>query len=158
MLNNVSEKQIAIFEFAFKKNTGNTRETPAITVCKILLDEEAKLNIYDPKVPESQIYSDLTSPLVTDYPDSIPKSVQVFNDPYDAVRGCHAVVICTECDELVTLDYKKMYDSMEKPAYLFDGLKMVDHNKLIGMGYHVMTIGKKLQKSRINKTYGQIPQ
>jgi UDPglucose 6-dehydrogenase len=50
LFNTVSDKKIAIFGFAFKKNTGDTRETPAITVCKVLLDEEAKLNIYDPKV------------------------------------------------------------------------------------------------------------
>lgn len=50
LFNTVNDKPIAVLGFAFKKNTGDTRETPAISVCKTLLDEGAKLNIYDPKV------------------------------------------------------------------------------------------------------------
>lgn len=50
LFNTVNEKRITVLGFAFKKNTGDTRETPAISVCKTLLDEGAKLNIYDPKV------------------------------------------------------------------------------------------------------------
>ena len=46
----VSGKKIAILGFAFKKDTGDTRETPAIDVCKALMEEKAAINIYDPKV------------------------------------------------------------------------------------------------------------
>jgi len=50
LFNTVTGKKITMFGFAFKKDTGDTRESPAIHVAKTLLDEGAKLNIYDPKV------------------------------------------------------------------------------------------------------------
>jgi len=91
------------------------------------------------QVPESQFYFDLIAPRVTDNPDSIRKSSRI--------HTMHVAVICTEWDEFVSLDYQKIYDSMAKPAYLFDGRKIVDHEKLIGMGFHVVTIGRKLQRT-----------
>jgi UDPglucose 6-dehydrogenase len=101
LFNTVTDKTIAILGFAFKKNTGDTRETPAIAVCSTLLDEGAKLNIYDPKVEPDQIMVDLTSAKVTDDPEKVKKVVQIFSDPYEAVRGAHAIVILTEWDEFV---------------------------------------------------------
>lgn len=99
LFNTVTDKKIAVLGFAFKKNTGDTRETPAITVCKTLLDEGARLNIYDPKVPPKQVMLDLTSPYVTDDPERVKNVVQTFEDPYAAVKDAHAIVICTEWDE-----------------------------------------------------------
>lgn len=101
LFNTVSDKRISILGFAFKKNTGDTRETPAITVCKTLLEEGAKLHIYDPKVEPEQIIYELTSPYVTENPENVKKAVQIHNDPYVAVRGTHAIVICTEWDEFI---------------------------------------------------------
>lgn len=105
LFNTVTDKRISILGFAFKKNTGDTRETPAITVCKTLLDEGAQLNIYDPKVEPEQIMGDLTHPKIAESPEHVKKAVQIFSDPYDAVRGTHAIVICTEWDEFtVSMD------------------------------------------------------
>lgn len=101
LFNTVSDKRLCIFGFAFKKNTGDTRETAAITVCKTLLEEGAKLDIYDPKVEPEQIIDDLTHPSVTESPEDVRKAVQIHSDPYSAVRGTHALVICTEWDEFV---------------------------------------------------------
>lgn len=95
----MSDKRISIFGFAFKKNTGDTRETAAITVCKILLEEGAKLEIYDPKVEPEQIINDLTNPSVTDNPEYVRQAVKIQPNPYSAVIGTHAIVICTEWDE-----------------------------------------------------------
>lgn len=50
LFNTVTDKKISLLGFAFKKDTGDTRESPAIHVAKTLLDEGAKLHIYDPKV------------------------------------------------------------------------------------------------------------
>lgn len=99
LFNTVSDKRISIFGFAFKKNTGDTRETPAITVCKILLEEGAKLEIYDPKVEPEQIINDLTHPSVTKNPEYVRQAVKIQPNPYSAVMGTHAIVICTEWDE-----------------------------------------------------------
>lgn len=97
----MSDKRITIFGFAFKKNTGDTRETPAITVCKTLLEEGAKLNIYDPKVDHQQIIEDLTHPCVTDSPEYVRKAIEIFDNAYDAVADTYAIVLCTEWDEFV---------------------------------------------------------
>ncbi|KAJ6626571.1 UDP-glucose 6-dehydrogenase [Pseudolycoriella hygida] len=158
LFNTVSDKRIAIFGFAFKKNTGDTRETPAITVCKILLEEGAKLEIYDPKVEAEQIFSDLTSASVTENPEFVRQAVKVQSDPYTAVERAHAIVVCTEWDEFQSLDYNKIYGSMMKPAYIFDGRKILDHDALQKIGFHVQTIGKKLNRAGLLRSWGQIPQ
>lgn len=159
LFNTVSDKRLAILGFAFKKNTGDTRETPAITVCKTLLDEGAKLHIYDPKVEKSQIITDLTSPRVTDSPDDVRKSIEIFTDPYEAVAGSHGIIVCTEWDLFIELDYERIYKSMMKPAYIFDGRKILNHEELQNLGFHVVTIGKTLKRfNGLMRTFGSIPQ
>lgn len=105
LFNTVSDKRITIFGFAFKKNTGDTRETPAITVCKTLLEEGAKLNIYDPKVDKNQIIEDLTHPSVTDTPEYVRKAIEIHDNAYDAVKDTYAIVLCTEWDEFVVIKH-----------------------------------------------------
>nr|AHK26793.1 UDP-glucose 6-dehydrogenase [Epicauta chinensis] len=146
LFNTVSGKRICILGFAFKKNTGDTRETPAIYVAKTLLNEGASLRIYDPKVEEQQIFQDLTHPSVCESPEDVRKRVSIYHDAYTASSGTHAIVLCTEWDEFVTLDYHRIYDGMMKPAYIFDGRKILDHEALINIGFHVQTIGKRLQR------------
>nr|CAG4636057.1 EOG090X03RJ [Eubosmina coregoni]SVE69713.1 EOG090X03RJ [Eubosmina coregoni] len=137
MFNTISDKHIAILGFAFKKNTGDTRESPAICVCKHLLEEGAYLHIYDPKVEKEQIMQDLSEE------NCGAISVSIHEDPYDAARGTHALVICTEWDQFLEYDYKRMYDSMMKPAFIFDGRKILDHVALSKIGFHVETIGMR---------------
>uniref|UniRef100_T1IY28 UDP-glucose 6-dehydrogenase n=1 Tax=Strigamia maritima TaxID=126957 RepID=T1IY28_STRMM len=155
LFNTVTDKHIAILGFAFKKNTGDTRESPAIYICRYLLDEGARLNIYDPQVKRSQIISDLSnsvnSCLIEEAELGVTELVTIHSDPYSAAIGAHALVICTEWDEFVNLDYKRMYDSMLKPAFLFDGRKLLNHEKLLAVGFHVETIGKRLNRSKINR-------
>ena len=158
LFNTVNDKHISVLGFAFKKNTGDTRETPAISVCKTLLEEGAKLKIYDPKVEKSQMMFDLTSAKVTDNPEHVRKSVEIFSDPYSAVLNTHAIVVCTEWDEFRELDFKKIYQSMMKPAYIFDGRKILDHEALQNMGFHVITIGKKLNRTGLMRNFESIPQ
>lgn len=154
LFNTVSDKNISVLGFAFKKNTGDTRETPAITICKTLLVEGAMLNIYDPKVEPEQMMYELTNPFVTENPESVKKAVKIHSDPYSAVQGTHAIIVCTEWDEFVTLDYKRIYQSMMKPAYIFDGRKILDHEKLQQIGFNVETIGKKLNRGGLIRSWG----
>lgn len=158
LFNTVNDKHISILGFAFKKNTGDTRETPAISVCKTLLEEGAKLNLYDPKVEKSQMIFDLTSAKVTDDPEHVRKSIEIFSDPYAAVANSHAIVVCTEWDEFTELDYNKIFQLMVKPAYIFDGRKILDHEALQNIGFHVVTIGKKLNRTGLMRNFGNIPQ
>ncbi|XP_065213418.1 UDP-glucose 6-dehydrogenase [Planococcus citri] len=146
MFNSVSEKKLTIFGFSFKKNTGDTRESPSIYVCKYLLDEGARLNIYDPKVPHDQIIKDLTNPSITDNPERVKNSINIFSDAYEAAAKSHAIVICTEWDDFCKLEYERIYDSMKKPAYIFDGRKILQHETLAEIGFEVYTIGKRVHK------------
>merc|ERR1719181_1485947 len=136
MFNTVSGKKVAIMGFAFKKDTGDTRETPAIDVCKLLLAEKANLSIFDPKVSREQMCSDLG------IDQSNTKHVFIEEDPYVACAGAHAIAILTEWDVFKTLDYKKIYESMQKPAFMFDGRNIINLEELAEIGFHVWGVGK----------------
>ena len=146
----VTNKKIALFGFAFKKDTGDTRESSSIYVARHLLEEKARLVIYDPKVDPKQIRRDLTSPeiLSDNGPWVFDSLVTIATDPYAAVEDAHAVVVCTEWDEFVTLDYQRIYDKMLKPAFIFDGRLILDHSKLMEIGFQVEVIGKALNPHR----------
>ncbi|XP_077302546.1 UDP-glucose 6-dehydrogenase sgl [Arctopsyche grandis] len=135
LFNTVSDKRIAIFGFAFKKNTGDTRESPAICVSKRLLEEGAYLQIYDPKVDAEQIDYEL---------EGASKKYEIHTSAMLSAVNAHAIVICTEWDEFKELDYNVLYDVMMKPAYIFDGRKILNHEHLTNIGFQVKTIGKRL--------------
>ncbi|CAL1395081.1 unnamed protein product [Linum trigynum] len=152
MFNTVSGKKIAILGFAFKKDTGDTRETPAIDVCKGLIGDKAKIIIYDPQVQEEQITRDLAlKKFDWDHPIHLQpmsptsvKHVACVWDAYEATKGAHGICILTEWDEFKSLDYKRIFDGMEKPAFVFDGRNVVDAEKLRKIGFIVYAIGKPL--------------
>lgn len=133
MFNTVSAKKIAIFGFAFKANTGDTRESPACAVCHQLLEERAELSIYDPKALENAKI-DLAN---------AQGRINYCTSPYEAAKGAHAIAIMTEWNEFKELDYQRIFDNMEKPAFIFDGRNIVDHQYLYELGFNVYTIGKK---------------
>lgn len=151
MFNTISGKKLGILGFAFKKDTGDTRETPAIDVCKGLINDGAKCFVYDPKVTEDQIYRDLAvSKFEWDHPNPAagenpyPKQLTVVHDPYSACFEAHAIAVVTEWDEFKDYDWQKIYDSMIKPAFVFDGRNILDHDKLREIGYIVYGLGKPL--------------
>lgn len=133
MFNTVADKKIAILGFAFKANTGDTRESPAIAVCCQLLEEHARLRIHDPKAL-GNARLDL---------EDAEGDTSYCEDPYDAVKGAHAIALLTEWDSFRKLDFRRIYDLMEKPAFLFDGRNLLDHRKLYEIGFNVYPIGQK---------------
>jgi len=137
MFNTVSGRRIAVFGFAFKKDTNDTRETPAISVCRDLLEEQAMLRIYDPRVGKKQIYLDLGLDPTKEDP-----RVEVVESPYKAVVQADAITVLTEWDEFTELDYRKIYESMRKPAHVFDGRNLLDREMLCKTGFTVHSIGK----------------
>jgi UDPglucose 6-dehydrogenase len=141
LFNTVSGKKITLLGWAFKKDTDDTRESAAIYVADHLLNDCANISVYDPQVPESSIFRDLNY-LRTRPAAETKKMVMVSNDPYEACRGAHAIAVITEWDEFKTYDWQKIYDSMQKPAFLFDGRNLLDHNKLAEIGFKVKAIGK----------------
>ena len=132
MFNTIASKRIAIFGFAFKADTGDTRESPAYYVVRELLAERARPVITDPKaIPEAK--KDLADVL---------DQVEFAEDPYEAAKGAHAIALCTEWKEFKSLDWKKIYGLMEKPAFVFDGRNLLDAARLRRLGFEVFQIGK----------------
>ncbi|VDN81845.1 unnamed protein product [Brugia pahangi] len=138
MFNTVSNKRIAIFGFAFKKNTADTRESSAIHIVKYLLDEDAKLVVYDPKVPESQMRYELNQ---ISSKETVERLFTFSKNPYEAAMNSHAIVVLTEWDEFKSYDYRYIFNSMAQPASIFDGRLILDHNKLREIGFNVSAIG-----------------
>jgi len=136
LFHTVSGKKIAIYGFAFKKDTNDTRESPAIDICKTLLKEQAHLAIYDPKVRPTQIEKDLEGAA------QAHGRINFYDDPYQAAEQAHAIAILTEWDLFQTLDYQRIYDSMAKPAYLFDGRNILDLPQLKAIGFRAYGIGQ----------------
>ncbi len=132
MFNTVSGKRIAIFGFAFKADTGDTRESPAIEVCKMLLSERAELAIHDPEAIDNAKL-DLAG---------VEGKVEYFQDPYEAAKGAHAVAVITDWKQFAKLDYKRIFSLMEKPAFVFDGRNILDHKALFELGFNVYPLGK----------------
>ncbi len=96
----LNKKLITVFGFAFKKNTGDTRESSAIYISKYLLDEGAYLNIYDPKVEENQMWLEMSNDQTSSPTEQLKNKIKFFNeDVYEACKNSHAIVICTEWDE-----------------------------------------------------------
>lgn len=136
LFNTVAEKKIAVLGFAFKKDTNDTRESAAISVCKDLLAEHARVVVYDPKVPAHEIRDDVLGKGQTNERLTIAKSA------YEATQGAHAIAVVTEWDEFKTLDYQKIYAGMHQPAFIFDGRNILDLAKLRQLGFRASGIGK----------------
>lgn len=141
LYNTVSGKKIAFLGWAFKKDTNDTRESAAIYVADDLLYEQANIAVYDPKVNQQTVYRDLDY-LATRSADENRQSVTVYNDAYEACKDAHAIAILTEWDEFKTYDWKKIYDNMKKPAFIFDGRKVLNGEELKEIGFVFQEIGK----------------
>ena len=139
MFNTIVGKRIALFGFAFKADTGDTRETPALYVTRELIEERAHVVVTDPKALGNarRDLADLPQDLIT-----------YESDPYKAAEGAHAIAIMTEWRQFKELDYRRIYDSMEKPAFIFDGRNILDVDALYDIGFSVYPIGRP-GKSRL---------
>jgi len=140
LYNTVSGKKIAILGWAFKKDTNDTRESAAIYVTDYLLNEQADVVVYDPKVKTEQIYADLEY-LGTHSSEEIRERVKVENTAEEACKDAHAVAILTEWDEFKDLDWKAVYDDMLKPAFLFDGRRLLERKTKEELGFEFYAIG-----------------
>ena len=141
LYNTVSGKKIVMYGWAFKKDTNDTRESAAIYVADALLEEKAEIVVYDPKVSAEQIYADLEY-LGSRDSDLNRELLKVVNDPIEATEKAHAVAIMTEWDEFKTLDWEKVFENMLKPAFLFDGRRLLETQKMEDIGFKYYKIGQ----------------
>jgi len=132
MFNTVAGKRVAIYGFAFKADTGDTRESPAIHIIRQLVEERAEVVVSDPQALDNARL-DL---------QDITEHVTFEADPYVAANGAHAVAVLTDWNDYRELDYTQVFDSMMKPAFVFDGRNCLDHQKLFEIGFNVCAVGK----------------
>ncbi len=147
LYNTINNKKITFFGWAFKKDTNDTRESSAIYVADQLLNEGAKIVVYDPKVKPERIIADIT--MLNEYKgfdkDEIDEKVKriSFQKKYlDACNNSHAIAIMTEWDEFKAFDYSRIYQIMKKPSFIFDGRKILNKKELENIGFHAFEIGK----------------
>lgn len=133
MFNTLAGKRICLFGFAFKANTGDTRESPAIYVTKRLVEEQAEVVITDPQALKNARI-DLAD---------VQGKVLFVEDPYEAAKCCHAIAIMTEWALYGNLDYNLLYRNAEKPAFIFDGRNILDSQHCFEVGFNVYPIGKR---------------
>lgn len=136
MFNTVAGKRIALFGFAFKANTGDTRESPALAVTRSLLAERANVVLTDPQALD-QARLDLAD---------VKEGVSFEKDPYAAAEGASAIAVMTEWKVYAELDYDRIYKSMVKPAFVFDGRNILDRQKLFKAGFNIYATGKPALK------------
>jgi UDPglucose 6-dehydrogenase len=136
MFNTIVGKRVALFGFAFKADTSDTRESPAIYIARKLLEEKAQVAITDPQAL-GNARLDLASS---------PDNLEFAESPYEAARGAHAIALMTEWELFKTLDWEDIYKSMEKPAFLFDGRNLLNHQRLYEIGFNVYPLGKPALK------------
>ena len=141
LYNTVSGKKIIFYGWAFKKDTNDTRESAAIYVADALLDEKAEIVVYDPKVSAEKIYADLDY-LGTRSTEENKRLLTVTNTPIEATKDAHAIAILTEWDEFKDYDWQQIYDSMLKPAFLFDGRRLMDKTEMEAKGFNYYKIGQ----------------
>lgn len=140
LYNTVADKKIAFFGWAFKKDTNDSRESAAIYVADHLVNEQANIAVYDPKVSSDQVMNDLNY-LESRKPQYNEKRVKSYDNPYEACEGAHAIAVLTEWDEFRNYDWKRIYDNMLKPAFVFDGRNVLDGSKLTEIGFVYQAIG-----------------
>ncbi|MFZ9746915.1 MAG: UDP-glucose 6-dehydrogenase [Opitutaceae bacterium] len=136
LYNTVADKRIAVLGFAFKKDTNDTRESPAIAVCRDLLAEQARVVVYDPKVPAHEIHEEVVGK------GKPEPRLTVAASAYEAAAGAHAIAVVTEWDEFKTLDFARIQAEMKHPAFLFDGRNILDLPRLRSLGFRAHGIGK----------------
>lgn len=148
LFNTITNKNIAVYGFAFKKDTGDTRESAAITLVKFFLNENANVRIYDPKVSSTQIKCDITddfsAEICTFNLTTVDRRVKICPDAYNAALNADAIVICTEWDEFKEIDYVRIFEGMNKPAFVFDGRCILNTQLLKKIGFQVEVIGKSI--------------
>ncbi|MDB2389591.1 nucleotide sugar dehydrogenase, partial [Flavobacteriaceae bacterium] len=140
MYNTVSGKTIAFLGWAFKKDTNDTRESAAIYAADMLIEEQATIKVYDPKVTERQMLNDLDC-LNTRSQEENKRYLRTQKDPYKALEGSHAVAVLTDWDEFTFYNWQAIYDNMQKPAFVFDGRNILDKQKLEAIGFVYIAIG-----------------
>ncbi len=130
----ISDKKITILGLAFKANTNDTRESPAIKICEDLIEEGAILKIYDPKVKESQIKKLL--------PEKNQVNWSYYSSVLEAAYDSHAIVVLTEWGDFKDLNWTEIKKIMKNPSWVFDTRNIIDVQKAKSSGLQTWVLGQ----------------
>ena len=134
--NTLAGKTITLLGFAFKADTGDTRDSPAIPLCQKLLAEHASVRVHDPQALENARI-DL---------EGMEGDISFVEDAYEALEGAHSVALVTQWEEYRQLDYERIFNNMIQPALIFDGRNHLNHQQLFEIGFNVFPLGKTPMK------------
>ena len=137
----VTGKRLAVLGFAFKADTNDTREAPAIRICADLLEEGAQLAIHDPKVETAQMARDLNQNEAAQLDAGGTGSWQRLESIEAAVAGADAVLILTEWDQYRQLNWADLAARMRRPAWLFDARAVADPAQVKAAGVSLWRVG-----------------
>ena len=136
------KKKIGILGFSFKANTNDTRESPAIYICKKLIEEGAILNIYDPKVNSQQMSKDLDN---NDSENNSAKKWYYSSEVYETFTNVDAAIFLTEWVEFQNLNWQKIAKAMRKPAFIFDTRSIVNIEEVKKSDLKIWQVGSGYQ-------------
>ena len=138
----VTGKRLAILGFAFKADTNDTREAPAIRICRDLLEEGAQLAIHDPKVAVDQMARDLQQEAApqTDALSGTGSWAEACSVE-EALTGADAVLVLTEWQDYRNLNWKALAGRMRKPAWVFDARAITDQEQVRAAGLTLWCVG-----------------
>ena len=142
MFGTISNKKIAIFGFAFKSNTNDSRESPAINICLDLLEEGCELSIFDPKVSPDKIKMELEKN--KEYLSNIVLNNgqwRYFESMIEAVEGADSIIILTDWDEFFELNYGELISKMRMPSWIFDTRNVINVAHARSCGFNVWQLG-----------------
>ena len=141
----VSSKKIAILGFAFKSNTNDTRYSPAITIANSLLENGAHLFIHDPQVSENQVAKILEDKNLKE--NTNEGKWQFTRNLNDACNKADAIVILTEWEDYLKINWLEISNLMRRPSWLFDTRGIVNEASLHDLNLNVWKIGKGFVKT-----------
>ena len=148
LFGNISRKKITILGFAFKANTNDTRFSPAINICKDLIEEGAILSINDPKVSKDQLIKIFDEQNKMTKKNSDDKNIFIqsknwdfFIDHEEAAKNSDAILILTEWEEYKNINWKKISNKMRKPSWIFDTRLIINEKDLLETDFNLWRIG-----------------
>lgn len=141
LFGNLHQKNITILGFAFKGNTNDTRDSPAINITKKLLNEGANIKIHDPKVSELQIKK-----LLNSSEKSNESKWEFFSDIYQSIFDSDAVVVLTEWEQYKCINWSKVSRIMRSPAWVFDARSITNKQEIEKVDLNYWCVGMGLDK------------
>jgi len=139
---NLSDKKISIFGFSFKPNTNDTRESPAISICKDLLEEGCLISIYDPRVTEEQICLELgDNKQVSSEKNKSNAKWTKNEDLYECTLNSDAILLLTDWEDFYNMNLKKLIKNMRIPSWIFDTRNVINHKEAKSVGFNMWKLG-----------------